>query len=147
MRILFPIILLFAAFIRPAQAFLDLPYVTPANPVAGEAISVNIYGGGCDLADIGVIWPPPVTQDGSDITISLTGIHETDPEWCYFNVGTETYSIGAYPAGSYTLYANRRYTSGSGVWIHETLGIIPFTVSVHYTKSTQCMNSNKRRLP
>jgi len=43
----------------PAWAFLDPPYLTPANPISGELVSVNIYGGECDVADDGVIWPPP----------------------------------------------------------------------------------------
>ena len=47
-----------------ASAFLDPPYVTPANPTAGELMSVNIYGGECDVADDGVVWPPPVYAAG-----------------------------------------------------------------------------------
>ena len=112
-----------------ASAFLDPPYVTPANPTAGELMSVNIYGGECDVADDGVVWPPPVTQQGNTITILLTGIHEGDPEFCYFGIGTATYSIGTFPPGSYTLDVERRYLSFSAVWVQETLGIIPFTVS------------------
>jgi len=116
-------------FPTSARAFLDPPYITPANPTVGAPISVNIYGGVCDLADSGPVWPPPVTQEGSNITILLTGSHQTDPEWCYFSVGTETYPVGAYGAGSYTLDVERRYPSVTGVWVHETLGIIPFIVS------------------
>jgi hypothetical protein len=113
----------------PASAFLDPPYITPANPTAGELVSVNIYGGECDVADTGVIWPAPVTQQGNAMTILLTGIHEGDPEFCYFSLATETKPIGRFPAGSYTLEVERRYMSFSGPWIQETLGIIPFTVS------------------
>jgi hypothetical protein len=111
-----------------ASAFLDPPYITPAHPTAGELVSVNIYGGVCDFADGGVIWPPPVTQQGSELTILLTGGHEEDPEFCYFGVGTFTAPIGVYPSGTYSLRVNWRYSTFSG-WVTETLGVIPFTVS------------------
>ena len=114
---------------RPAWAFLDPPYLTPANPVAGELVSVNIYGGECDVADTGVIWPPPVIQQGSAITILLTGIHEGDPEFCYFSLATETNPVGRFPPGSYTLDVERRYGTPFGTWAQETLGVIPFAVS------------------
>jgi hypothetical protein len=112
-----------------ALAFLDAPYLTPANPVAGEAIFVNIYGGECDLVDMGIVWPPPVTQQGSEITILFTGIHEGDPEFCFYGLGTSTYPVGAFPPGAYTLDVERRYMSFTGPWIQETLGVIPFVVS------------------
>jgi hypothetical protein len=114
---------------QPAKAFLDPPYLTPANPVAGELVSVNIYGGECDVADTGVIWPPPVTQQGNAITILLTGIHEGDPEFCYFGIGNNTKPVGRFPPGNYVLDVERRYGTPFGTWAQETLGIIPFAVS------------------
>lgn len=123
------LVLVLALCTQRASAFLDPPYITPENPSAGEAVLVNIYGGECDVADDGLVWPPPVTQDGNAVTITLTGIHETDPEWCYFGIGTASYAVGRYPPGSYTLDVERRYVSFSGSWVQETLGVIPFTVS------------------
>ena len=114
---------------RPASAFLDPPYLTPANPMAGELVSVSIYGGECDIADDGVVWPPPVSQEGNAITIFFTGIHEVNPEWCYFGVGTATYAVGTFPPGNYTLDLERRYGTIFGEWAQDTLGILPFTVS------------------
>lgn len=114
---------------QPASAFLDPPYLTPTNPVADELVSVNIYGGECDVADDGVVWPPPVTQQGSSITILLTGLHEGDPEFCYFGIGTNTKPVGRFPPGNYTLDVERRYGTIFGEWAQETLGIIPFIVS------------------
>jgi len=111
-----------------ASAFLDPPYISPANPIAGDLVSVSIYGGGCDLVYDGIVWPPPVTQQGSELTILLTGGHEEDPEFCYYNVGTHTYPVGIYPPGIYTLRVHWRYSTFSG-WVTETLGVIPFTVS------------------
>ena len=121
--------LLLTLFAGPAWAFLDPPYITPVHPAAGDAISVSIYGGQCDLVHDGVEWPPPVTQEGSEITILFRGIHETNPELGYFGIGTATYPVGTYLAGSYTLHVERRYMSFTGPWIHETLGVIPFTVT------------------
>lgn len=128
-RISLLLLVVLVTFAQPARAFLDPPYITPVHPTAGEAILVNIYGGECDLADSGPVWPPPVTQEGNELTIHLTGSHHTDPEWCYFSIGTETYPVGVYPAGAYVLNVERRYMSASGVWIYETLGIVPFTVT------------------
>src|SRR5690242_15581433 len=103
--------LLLVLLAKPAWAFLDPPYITPANPTAGDAISVSIYGGQCDLVDMGIDWPPPVTRQGTTITILFTGIHEDDPEWCYYDVGTATYPVGTYSPGSYMLDVERRYMS------------------------------------
>jgi hypothetical protein len=122
------VMLALALCTQPAWAFLDAPYITPMHPNVSDLISVNIYGGGCDFADGGVVWPPPVTQQGSELTILLTGGHEEDPEFCYFGVGTFTAPIGMYPPGSYTLRVNWRYSTFGG-WVTETLGIIPFIVA------------------
>jgi hypothetical protein len=113
---------------QPAWAFLDPPYITPASPVAGEPISVNVRGTECDLINDGVIWPPPVTQQGNAITILFTGIHEEDPEFCYYSPDSRAYPIGAYPAGTYTLRVDWRYSTFNG-WVTQTLGTLSFTVS------------------
>ena len=107
---------------------LDPPYITPANPVAGEPISVVVRGDACNLIESGVVWPPPVTQQGSVITILFNGNRQSDPEFCYYSSDARAYPVGAYTAGSYTLQVNWRYGTFSG-WVTETLGVIPFTVS------------------
>ena len=122
------LVLSLTAWAMPAWAFLDPPYITPADPAADDLISVSIYGGECDVVDDGITWPPPVTRQGSEITIHFTGIHEEDPEFCYYGIGTATYSVGTYPLGSYTLHVERRYGTFNG-WVTETLGVIPFTVT------------------
>ena len=104
---------------QPASAFLDPPYITPANPAAGELVSVNIYGGECDLLDYGIVWPPPITQQGNAVAVLFTGIHEEDPEWCYYGVGTATVPIGRYPPGSYSLDVERRYGNVFGSWTRK----------------------------
>jgi len=122
--------LIVLALALPAQgaSALDPPYITPAHPMAGEAISVVVRGDACNLIEDGVVWPPPVTQQGSVITILFNGIREGDPEFCYYSSDAIAYPVGAYAAGSYTLQVNWRYGTFSG-WVTETLGVIPFTVS------------------
>lgn len=113
---------------RPALAFLDPPYLAPPHPTAGQTISVNVYGGQCDLLHDGV-FPPIVTREDAAITIVFSGIHEGDPEWCYFGIGTVTYAIGAFEPGEYSLDVKRHYFNFAGVLIEESLGIIPFRVT------------------
>lgn len=110
-----------------ALAFIDSPYVTPAHPMAGDTISVNVYRGECDVLSIGIV-PPAVEEHDGHITALFTGIHESDPEWCIYSTGTETVAIGTFPPGSYTLDVERRYMTVFGTWHQETLGIIPFVV-------------------
>jgi hypothetical protein len=123
-----PLAVALALCTQPASAFLDPPYITPANPHAGELISVNIYGGECDLVDDGVTWPPPVSRQGDELAILLTGGHQEDPEFCYVGVGIYSFPVGVYEPGTYTLKVAWRYSTFSG-WTTETLGVIPFTVT------------------
>ena len=123
------LVLLLTMFAQPASAFVGPPYLTPPQPTADDAIFVNVYSDQCDVVDVGIPWPPPVTRQGNQITILFTGIHEEDPEFCYFGAGTSAYPVGTFPPGSYTLDVERRYGSFSGSWVQETLGILQFTVA------------------
>jgi hypothetical protein len=122
------IFVLFFMLAGPASAYVGTPYLTPLQPSPNDAISVNVYSDECDVVDVGIPWPPPVSRQGNKITILFTGIHEGDPEFCYFGAGVSSYPVGTYPQGSYTLDVERRYMSFSGTWIQETLNIIPFTI-------------------
>lgn len=121
-----PLLLALALSVQRASA-LDPPYITPANPRAGDPISVVVRGDACDLIEDGVVWPPPITQQGSVITILFNGTREGDPEFCYYSTDAIAYPVGVYAAGSYTLEVNWRYSTFSG-WVTETLGVIPFVV-------------------
>jgi hypothetical protein len=105
--------LAFAICAQRASAFLDPPYVTAANPTSHDTILVNAYGGECDVLNIGIV-PPAISQEDSEVTVSFTGIHEGDPEFCYYGIGTSTYPLGTCPPGAYTLDVERRYVSFSG---------------------------------
>jgi len=127
-RIMPALMLLLTSFAQTAHAFLDPPYITPEHPVAGETISVNIYGGICD-AIVGAPGYPQITQEGNAIRILLLSVSYSSPELCFWTIGTATVPVGAYPVGSYTLQVDRTYSDGGGNTIVETLGLLPFTVA------------------
>lgn len=115
-------------FAKSANAFIDPPYLTPTQPLTGQTVSVSIHGGVCD--GVGTIpGYPQETREGNAIRILLWGASYTDPLLCNIPIGTATYAVGAYPAGSYTLQVDRDYQGDLGGILTETLGIIPFTVA------------------
>jgi len=122
--LVFPLLL----FANTAAAFLDPPYLTPEHPTAGDTVSVSIYGGVCD-AIVGIPGYPRISQQGSEIRIVLWSVSYHDSELCFLPIGTMTYPIGAYPAGSYTLDVDREYFDGGGDLRTESLGVIPFAVA------------------
>lgn len=89
---------------------------------------MNVYGGECDILDTGLV-PPPITQEGNAIRILFFGAHFENPELCTFGVGTATFPVGAYSAGSYTLQVDRSYPGAGGDLVLETLGVLPFAVA------------------
>ena len=127
-RLTLTLALLFSSLAQTAHAFLDSPNITPEHPVAGETISVNIYGGVCDAILTGTV-PPEITQDGHAIRVLFYSVHYEDAELCFLPEGTYTNPVGDYSAGSYTLQVDRWYFDGGGNPVVETLGIVPFTVA------------------
>lgn len=117
-------------FAQSAQAFFDPPWITPASPVAGEVVSVNIRHGICDSI-IGREGFPRITQDGSDIRIVYFGVHyEINDELCIYGIGTVTKEIGSFPAGSYTLSVDLVYENPfTGQPEILGIGIVPFNVA------------------
>lgn len=75
--------LLFSLLFAPtAHAFFDAPWITPENPLAGEAVSVNIHGGICDIF-LGRDGYPKITREGNAIRILIFGSHyEPGDELC-----------------------------------------------------------------
>lgn len=114
---------------RPAFAYVGPPYLTPAQPTANDVIELSMYRDSCEIIDGGFPGPPVVTQQGSKITILLTGAHEDDPLFCIYGSGIETHAVGRFPPGSYTLDVERRYTSLLTDWVQEKLGDLDFTVT------------------
>jgi hypothetical protein len=130
MRILTHALLLLGFLaLRPAQAFVDPPWITPEHPQAGETVYVNLRFGICDAILVGQI-PPQITQSGTAIRILFWSSHDTDPILCNVPIWTAAVPIGSFPPGSYTLQVDRWYQDGfgDGGTITETLGVLPFTV-------------------
>lgn len=116
----------FIACAPTAYAYIDPPYITPAAPVAGEMVSVNIGYGVCDAIRV----VQSITQDGHAIRMLLSAIRYTDPFMCNFppdDLGV--YPVGAYPPGSYTLQVDIIYVGSAGQYVTETLAILPFIVA------------------
>ena len=121
--------LVFVLFTQLAQAFVDPPTLSPANPTEGQTVSVNIRIGVCD-AFVEQTGFPQITQSVNAIRILIPSIHAFDSSFCNFGTGTAIDSIGAYPPGSYTVQVDRTYTAvGPTRTIVENLGILPFTVA------------------
>lgn len=116
-----------AFFARSTQAYFDQPWITPASPLAGETVSVNIRGGECD-AIFGHTGFPQITQQGNEIRILEYGHHWDFQDFCIYEIGTVTDVIGAFPPGSYTLTVDFTYIDFLPAPTVVTLGIIPFTV-------------------
>ena len=113
---------------EPAHAFIDPPWVEPASPHSGDAVSLNIHLGICD-AIFDTAGYPQITRQGNAIRILLNGAHyDEGSELCTFGVGTVAYSIGSYESGDYTLQVDLRYDHvpiGPEVM---TIGVVAFSV-------------------
>lgn len=128
---------LLALLSLPAQAFFDTPYVTPANPHTNETVYVSLRSGECD-STLSLPGYPQITRQGTSINVRFWGARATDPEFCYYPVGTRVQEVGAFPPGNYVLIVELAYQSRqppSGVHI-DTLGVVPFTVVGGPTPST-----------
>ena len=121
--------LVFLLFAQTADAFIDPPYLTPEDPVAGEMVSVNIRFGICDAIAGDFANYPQITHEGNAIRILFWSTSDDDPILCNVPIGTGSHTVGAYPAGAYTLQVDRSYFEGLGTLLTETLGVIPFTVT------------------
>lgn len=111
-----------------AMAFWDPPYITPASPVAGQEVSINIRGGICDALFYAPGYPQ-ITQNGSQISIIQKGQHWEPSELCTYEVGVATFGIGTYSAGQYTVSMYMRYRDFLGNIRDLHLGDAEFTVA------------------
>jgi len=76
LRDAFVLIVLFLACAQTAHAFIDPPWITPADPRAGEIVSVNIRMGICDAIAEEPGYPQ-ITQEGNAIRIIEFGTHQS----------------------------------------------------------------------
>lgn len=129
-RVAMPLVLVFVVlFAQSAQAFFDPPWITPENPIAGEAVSVNIHGGYCDifLEEVGF---PRITQEGNEVRIIIYGAHyEPGSELCVFPDWTGARQIGTFPTGNYTLTVDLAYEHPVFGPSILNIGVVPFSVA------------------
>jgi len=128
LRDAFVLIVLFLACAQTAHAFIDPPWITPADPRAGEIVSVNIRMGICDAIAEEPGYPQ-ITQEGNAIRIIEFGTHQSFEDFCIFDIGTATKPIGAFPPGDYVLTVDFLYDNYPDGYATITLGVIPFTVA------------------
>lgn len=117
------------SFAPATHAFFDPPWITPANPVAGETVSVNIHGGTCDAfsSEDGY---PQVTRNGNAVRILLYGSHyEPGDELCIFPTWTAVREIGSFAAGNYTLTVDMLYSHPVFGPTILNIGVVSFAVA------------------
>ena len=119
---------LFAFPVPSAHAFRDPPYITPANPVAGDTISMNIRMGVCDAI---YQWPgyPQITRDGNAIRLVNYGQHWDPGELCTYGTGTGVVPIGSYEPGNYALTVDLNCLDFFSQPQTLALGVVAFTVA------------------
>jgi len=122
------IALLLATMSPNARAFFDPPWITPAFPRVGQAVSVNIRGGICDSIFFRPGYPQ-ITQQGNAIRILEYGHHWETSDLCVYDIGTLTEPIGTYPPGDYTLTVDFIYEDYPFGYTTITLGVVPFAVT------------------
>jgi hypothetical protein len=107
-----------------AQAFIDPPYITPANPMAGTSLTLNVHAGECDfLRD-----ETTISRTGNIVHVDVFTNHQTDPLLCNADPVTRQYALGAFAPGTYTFSISRSYVDNSGV-VFEPLADIFLTVA------------------
>ena len=111
-----------------AHAFFDPPWITPAEPRAGEPVSINVSGGICDVF---VEWPgyPQITRTGNAVRIVEYGNHETFEDFCNYGFWTVTVPIGTFLSGDYTVTVDFVYEDYPFGLTTVTLGVVPFSVA------------------
>lgn len=113
-----------------AQGIEDTPVLNPANPSAGQPVSVELHGNPCVIYFTAPDTPVVVTRNGNSITLLVQAYVSTDPILCNFPNATYAFSIGAYGPGSYTVQVDAQYDPFFGDTITQTLGTLAFDVVV-----------------
>lgn len=108
-----------------ASAFIDPPVLIPANPLAGQTISISIRHGDCDGFHA---VPPQITRVGNAIRMLLATSHYDDPLFCNSPVSTAIFEVGSFPPGSYVLHVERFYDTAVPEPVYETLAVLEFEV-------------------
>jgi len=109
------------------QASVSPLRIFPAEPMAGQAVSVQLQAQGCDA----VVQEPGYPRfriDGSTIRLLVQTIHAVDPAACIYDPPARaTFDLGSYPEGTYTLQVERHYDMRMGLQVIQNFGSQTFT--------------------
>jgi hypothetical protein len=118
--------------LAPAQeSIVDTPVLDPANPVAGQPVSVLVHGGICVLYlnDPSPSAASTVTRQGNAVKLTVQAI-VAPSGFCVYPAGTAPpYPIGSFEPGTYTVEVDAQYETFLGGTVTQVLGVIPFSVS------------------
>jgi hypothetical protein len=121
------LVMVLAVAAPQAHAFFDQPWTTPAEPKAGDMVSLNIREGMCDGIFFRIGYPE-ITQQGNAIRVLEYGHHWDDETYCIYPVGTFSEPIGRFEAGTYKLTADLIYPDFFGPVVLN-IGVVTFTVA------------------
>ena len=123
--------LVLALLSTTAHAFIDLPYITPASPLAAQPITVNVRSGVCDA----VLSEQVLSREGNAIHVVFFGVRYFNSELCTIPPGLTDFVLGTYPVGTYTLQVDLEYYGVTGILVAETIGNVPFRVDATPTSA------------
>jgi hypothetical protein len=121
-------VLLLAFFASSARAFFDPPWISPAAPIAGDVVSVNIRDGVCDAIFFRPGYPQ-ITQQGNLIHLVEYGHHWDTDDLCIYDIGHLVEPIGAFSAGHYTLMIDLFFIDALGFPQILSIGSVSFNVA------------------
>jgi hypothetical protein len=119
---------IFAIAAPSAHAFFDPPWITPAVPIGGAIVSVNLRDGICDAI---VEHPgyPQITRQGNAIHLVEYGHHWDTVDLCVYDIGHLVEPIGAFAPGDYTVTVDFVYDDYPFGLTTINLGVVPFFVA------------------
>jgi hypothetical protein len=111
-----------------AHAFFDPPWITPAAPISGATVSVNLRDGICDAI---VEHPgyPQITRQGNAVHLVEYGHHWDTVDLCVYDIGHLVEPIGAFALGDYTVTVDFVYDDYPFGLTTINLGVVPFSVA------------------
>ena len=100
-------------FVGPVRAFVDPPVLATPDPGPGQAVSISILAGVCDL--LAADPPPTITRRGNNVHVIVQSAMSFDLEYCTYPTITTNIVVGTFEAGTYQLQVDRVYPSGDGL--------------------------------
>jgi len=112
-----------------AQSIVDTPVLSPASPLAGQPVNVELHGYACVLYLSPPDTPFTVTRSGGAITLLVQAVVSPDQDFCIYPVDTSRYAIGTFAPGNYTVTVQAQYENFFAEEITQTLGVLQLAVT------------------